>query len=148
MVNKGLWYPNTLVFLQFSSLFFIMFWGNLFTDNMFLLGIQFFAVFLGLWAIYTMRIGNFNITPIPVKNAILIENGPYSLIRHPMYLSIFLFVIPEVISGFSYLRLLAFLILIVTIVFKVRYEEKLLQIKLEAYSDYMKRSFRVIPFLY
>ena len=141
-------YPQVLVFFQFSTLFTVMFSGNVFPDNIFLISIQLAAVILGFWAVFTMRIGNFNITPIPVKNAVLVENGPYRFIRHPMYLSIFLFVIPELIGGFSMLRLVVFLLLLLTIVFKIKYEEMLLQIKLKGYSDYMNRSFRVIPFLY
>ena len=137
-----------LVFFQFSTLFIMMFSGDTFPDNIFMMSIQLSAVILGFWAVFTMRIGNFNITPIPVKNAVLVENGPYSLIRHPMYLSIFLFVIPELIGGFSVLRLVAFLMLLFTIVFKIKYEEMLLKIKLKGYADYMNRSFRVIPFLY
>jgi len=148
MVNKGRFYPRILVFFQFFSLFFIMFSGPIFPGGLILSGIQAFAVFLGFWAVFTMRIGHFNITPIPVKNAVLVESGPYKVVRHPMYLSIFLFVIPELIGGFSTIRLLFFIMLLVTIGFKVSYEEKQLQIKLNGYTDYIKRSFRVIPFLY
>ena len=125
-----------------------MFVGDVFPENFLLICIQLVAIILGFWAVFTMRIGNFNITPIPVKNAVLVENGSYRLIRHPMYLSIFLFVIPEIIGGFSMLRFIAFLMLLITILFKIKYEEMLLQIKLKGYADYMNRSFKLIPFLY
>ncbi len=140
--------PRLLVFLQFAALFTIMFSGPLFVDNISLLIVQLAAVLLGIWAVLIMRIGNFNIVPIPVKNGVFISNGPYSIIRHPMYSSLFLFVIPELAGDFSYLRLGAFLALIITLLLKLNYEEKQLMLKFEEYTNYKKRTKRIIPFVY
>jgi len=146
--NSLLFLPRLLVFLQFAALFTIMFSGPLFAKSIPLMITQLFSLILGVWAVLIMRIGNFNIVPIPVKNGVFISKGPYQLIRHPMYTSLFLFVIPELIEGFSYLRLAAFLVLLVTLIIKLNYEEKKLLLKFKEYEEYMKKTKRIIPFVY
>ncbi|OYT16572.1 MAG: hypothetical protein B7C24_07065 [Bacteroidetes bacterium 4572_77] len=125
-----------------------MFYGQLFVDSIFLLSIQLFAVFLGLWAIMVMRIGNFNITPTPVKNGVFVNNPPYKILRHPMYTSILLFVIPELIDDFSGFRLSCFSVLSITLIFKIQYEEKNLLLQFSEYSAYKNNTWRIIPFLW
>jgi protein-S-isoprenylcysteine O-methyltransferase Ste14 len=125
-----------------------MFSGPLFADAYSLLSIQVIAVLLGLWAVLVMRIGNFNIVPIPVKNGVFITGGPYRLIRHPMYSSLLLFVIPELISDFSYLRLACSIALLITLLLKLSFEEKLLIKKFDEYAYYMSKTKRIIPFVY
>ena len=146
--NSLLFLPRLLVFLQFAALFTIMFSGPLFAKSIPLMITQLFSLILGVWAVLIMRIGNFNIVPIPVKNGVFISKGPYQFIRHPMYTSLFLFVIPELIEGFSYLRLAAFLVLLVTLIIKLNYEEKKLLLKFKEYEEYMKKTKRIIPFVY
>ena len=46
------------------------------------------GVVLALWAGWTMRTTSWKITPDVANEAILIENGPYTYVRHPMYLSV------------------------------------------------------------
>jgi len=60
-----------LVIIQFSSLLFFGFDGNLFGTG-FLLWLQFFFLFIGFWAIYVMKLGNFNIQPEVKETAIFI----------------------------------------------------------------------------
>ena len=140
--------PRLYVVFQFAALFTIMLSGPIFTQSILLLFVQLFGVLLGMWAVLIMRIGNFNIVPIPVEKGHLVIKGPYSLIRHPMYTALFLFVIPEIIEGFSYLRLVGLLVLLITLLFKLNYEEELLMIKYNKYKEYKKKTWRLIPFVY
>jgi len=140
--------PYLFVFFQFSTLFGMMFTGPLFASGFVLLGIQVFGIFLGLWAIYVMRIGNFNITPEPVKNGELRVIGPYQLIRHPMYTSILLFALPELVNYFNWWRFLLFLLLIISLIVKLSYEESRLLIEFPGYTDYRRKTKRLIPYIF
>lgn len=140
--------PYILVFLQFSTLFGIMFTGPLFASGFVLLGVQVCGVFLGLWSVYIMKIGNFKIIPIPVEKAVLRMEGPYKLIRHPMYISIILFALPELLNYFTYCRLWIFIFLVISLLVKLKYEEEKLLEKFPEYLAYMQKSKRLIPFLY
>lgn len=140
--------PYLLVFLQFTTLFGIMFTGPLFASGYILISIQIVGIILGSWAIIAMRIGNFNIAPIPVENGILRKTGPYQFIRHPMYSSILLFALPELLNHFTFLRLLLYCILFIGLIVKLRFEEKRLIEKHHDYSDYMIKTKRLIPCVY
>jgi protein-S-isoprenylcysteine O-methyltransferase Ste14 len=140
--------PNLLVIGQFLFIFLLLFTANIFAVSFVLFSIQILGIILGLWSIYIMQIGNFNITPIPVENGELRKNGPYSLIRHPMYTSIFLFCIPQLIGYFSYLRLVYLVCLILVLWFKMNYEETKLRTAYSDYDAYSKKTKRFIPYLY
>ncbi len=43
------------------------------------------ALVFGIWILRHNRIGNFNIRPELKSGALLIVDGPYALVRHPMY---------------------------------------------------------------
>ena len=84
---------------------------------------------------------NKNLSPFPTPkdNAVLLQNGLYKLVRHPIYSGIiFLF------SGYGIYRDCAFkllitLLLIVLFYFKSNYEEKQLQNKFPDYVLYKKK---------
>lgn len=140
--------PYLLVFLQFLGLFTIMFSGPVFAQGLFLLSLQILAILLGLWAVLVMKIGHFNITPIPKQKAVLVSHGPYSLLRHPMYSSIILFAVAEIINAYSLFRLLVFIGFCLALIWKLHYEEKQLLLKFESYSEYQKKSYKIIPYLF
>lgn len=140
--------PYLLVFFQFSTLGAIIFTGPILASGLVLSGIQILGIFLGLWSIYVMRIGNFNIIPEPLENGVLRVNGPYKVIRHPMYSSIILFALPALINHFTYWRLLIMILLLVSLYFKLTYEENRLIESFNHYKEYMKRTNRIIPFVY
>jgi protein-S-isoprenylcysteine O-methyltransferase Ste14 len=141
-------YPSILVFIQLSSLVYILVSGPVFADTTSGFLVEMAGVFLGLLSIYVMRPGNFNIRPVVKPNGVLITSGPYRMIRHPMYLAQVIAVIPLVWEGFSYRRLAVLVLLIVVLTIKIEYEEKRLLKHFEGYSDYKKTSKKVIPFIY
>jgi len=129
-------------------LFAIMFTGPLFASGYVLISIQILGIILGLWAILAMRIGNFHIIPIPVENGVLRKTGPYKLIRHPMYSSILLFALPELVNYFTFLRLFLFCLLLISLIIKLSFEEEKLIEKHKDYLEYMQKTKRLIPCVY
>ena len=95
-----------------------------------------------------MRIGNFNITPDPLKTSVLVITGPYQLVRHPMYLALLLTTLPLVVNSFSLVRFFVWIILLVNLLLKMDYEEDLLSEKLAGYRKYAGESYKIIPYLY
>ena len=137
-----------LVAIQLLSLGLIALSGPLFAANPVLLLVEGAAGLLGLWAIGTMGIGNFNVTPDVKHQARLVTGGPYRYIRHPMYTALLMGSLSLVLDAFSLLRLALWLVLLVDLLVKLNYEERLLSQDLEGYSTHMQRTKRLIPFLY
>ena len=137
-----------LILIQFSSFIYFGITGNLFGKG-FLLFIQIFAIFIVLYAIAVMKIGNFNIQP-EVKNiANFVVKGPYKIIRNPMYLSILLFFGIAVIHHFSFIKLLVFLVLTTSLLLKIFSEEKFLKERFKkSYINYKQKTYRLIPYLF
>jgi protein-S-isoprenylcysteine O-methyltransferase Ste14 len=76
----------------------------------------------------------------------VITTGPYSLIRHPMYLAVLIMYIFSPLALGSYWAVLPALLLIFVLVARIRNEEKVLLEELAGYGEYMQRvRFRLIP---
>jgi len=136
------------VAIQFACLFLIGITGPLFPANWTLLTVEVAGVALGLWAILVMRVGNFNIAPDLFSWTVLVTTGPYRLIRHPMYLALLITTIPLVINHFTLARLVIWLLLLLDLVLKLNYEERILIKSLTGYKQYANQSYRLVPFLY
>jgi protein-S-isoprenylcysteine O-methyltransferase Ste14 len=137
-----------LVTIQFTCLVLLMIFTNWLTLpwwTYLLLGI---SGFLAFWAMYVMKFGNFNIVPTPVERGVMISRGPYKVIRHPMYASIFIFTIALLAGQFDYYKIIISLILVTDLVVKMIFEEDLLCKHYPGYKDYMKKTKRVIPFVW
>jgi protein-S-isoprenylcysteine O-methyltransferase Ste14 len=137
----------SLVTLQFS-LITLLIWLLPSSMTWQILPLQLLAIFIGLWALKTMHIGHFNIVPDPMPEINLVTTGPYQYIRHPMYLSILLLFFPWVMLHASLISLLALGLLVLTLLFKLHYEESLLEERLADYSFYQSKTKKLIPFLY
>lgn len=107
-----------------------------------------FSASLAMWATIVMKPGNFNIVPTPVAKGILVTRGPYKVIRHPMYASIFIFALALLAGQFDYSKLLISLVLATGMVMKMLFEEELLRKHFPEYLAYMKKTKRVIPFIW
>ncbi len=145
---KTSWQSLIFVFIQFFCLFFIGLTGPLFPDSTLLLGIELLGLGLGFWAVTAMRVGNFNIAPEPLKWSKFVARGPYQLIRHPMYLALLVTTIPLIIAGFSFVRLGIWIMLLVNLILKMGYEEKMLLVRFSDYESYIERTARILPGIY
>jgi len=138
----------TFVFFQFLCLILIFKSGPLIASGFYLYILEFPGLFLGLWAIWVMKIGNFNISPKINHHGRFVENGPYRIIRHPMYLSVLMVTVSMVLNVISMYRCAVWVVLLVNLLMKLNHEEKLLAQHFKEYPAYRKRSKRLIPFIY
>ncbi|MFN8439488.1 MAG: isoprenylcysteine carboxylmethyltransferase family protein [Caldilineaceae bacterium] len=137
----------SLVAIQFTMLIAVAVSGPIVASGFWLI-LEVAAILLAIWAILTMRLGNFNVTPQPKKDANLVQVAPYSWIRHPMYLSLILGAAALVANSFSWLRLFFWLVLIVDLVVKLNVEEQLLIRHFAGYEQLRQHSWRLIPYVY
>lgn len=135
------------VIIQFGIIFYLFFTGPVFASG-FLLGIEIAGIFLGLWAIWLMRHSYLSIFPEPDSKFKLIEKGPYRIIRHPMYTALFLSLIPLVVEFPDTLRIFVMILFIINQIFKLLYEERLIENYIPEYLEYKKRTWRVLPYIY
>lgn len=103
---------------------------------------------VGVWAIVVMQHSKINIAPAPRANAHLITNGPYRLIRHPMYMAIILTLTPLIITHYDPIRAIILGILYINLIFKLLFEEGLLKQYFEGYPEYMKKTWRLLPWVF
>lgn len=141
-------YATVPVAIQFAMLGALAASGPWLARNPFGLAVQLVGVGTGVWAVATMRPGNFYITPDVKDDAQLVRHGPYRWVRHPMYLGLLLVTLPLVVTAFSVWRLAFWLILFVDLLVKLRYEEGLLVQKFPLYATYQTENKRLIPFIY
>lgn len=106
------------------------------------------AVLIALSALMANRPGNFNVRPTPKETGKLIVHGPYKLIRHPMYCALIVGSLGVLFCQFSWLKLGAWLLLIVVLVLKARFEEIALCVHYPAYDAYQKSNKAIIPWIW
>lgn len=137
-----------LVIIQITGIAVICMTARPVCTSYILLVIQSLSLLLLIWTWLYLHPGKFNIFPDTIKNAKLVTGGPFRWIRHPMYLSLFMYLVPLVVEYYNWWRLLVLLIFLANMVIKIFYEEKILQQKFPEYGEYMKRSKRLIPFIF
>ena len=135
------------IIIQISSMVYLLIFNNHFFTGLGLV-VQSIGIFIGIWGILIMGIGNFNIQP-EVKSNSLIITGPYKWIRNPMYIAVLLFYLPIVLQNFSWLNVLVFISLLIANLLKIYSEEQFLEERFgDYYLEYNRKTKRLIPFIY
>lgn len=86
-------------------------------------------------------------TPVPKATAVLRTTGMYAIVRHPIYLGLILIGLGLTVPAGSLFTVFAFVLLIVLLSYKARFEERLLIEKFPQYRAYAARVGRIIPFV-
>ena len=113
-----------------------------------LLVVQSISLALLVWTWFYLVPGKFHILPETIRGARLVISGPYRFIRHPMYLSLLLYLVPLLINFFSWLRLAILLVFVTNMIIKIYFEERHLKSKFPEYAEYARRTYRVLPYIY
>lgn len=103
---------------------------------------------LGVIVLFYNRPGGFSIYPEPRQSAGLITQGPYKLVRHPMYTALMLMMIGAAAYNGYWLNFLAAFGLITIVTIKALREEKILPAVFAEYPAYAVTTKRFIPFIY
>ncbi len=136
-----------LVLLQFVTAGYILITDKIVPDNLILLIIFILSLLPGIYAILIMKF-NFNIAPDLKTGAIFVYKGPYRYIRHPMYATIIVSLICLIINYFTIIRFIIYLILLIVLIIKMKFEENILLKEFDDYKDYVKRTKKIIPFVF
>lgn len=137
-----------LVFMQFAAILALLLTGPLWARSPWLLALEVVALALVLWALLAMRLANLHVLPDVRPNAQLVQRGPYRFIRHPMYSAILLATLALVIDSFTWLRLGFWFVLLIDLLVKLHYEERLLSAHYPDYRRYQQQTKRLLPWLY
>lgn len=138
----------TLVVIQFGALLALALTGPIVARHPVMLAVELAALALALWAIVTMRLRHVNVLPDVRPDSRLVRQGPYRWIRHPMYASILLGALALTLDESTPLRWLIYTVLLVNLLVKLHYEERLLAAAFPLYTAYQEVSKRLIPFIY
>ena len=83
--------------------------------------------------------------PIPGKNAVLVTDGLYKFVKHPIYSGLILAGFGLVITGGFFPHVLFFVALVFLLNYKASFEEALLAKTYAGYADYSKKTGRFVP---
>ncbi len=109
------------------------------------------AVILGyMLIIWVFKVNNYASRVIEIQeNQKVISNGPYRLIRHPMYLGTLIMYFATPIALGSYWGIIPFLLLPYTLSMRIQGEESMLTNELEGYVLYCEKvRYRLLPFIW
>ncbi len=147
--NKNKLLAIALVSAQYGLLALFLISGSWFSSNIIGFSIQLAGILLAFWAIWEMRRSRLNIAPCVRKGSRLVKSGPYSIMRHPMYLSIILASAPLLFEDPSLMRVLIFILLIPSLFLKLNFEEqRLLEHFGLPYALYINKTWKFIPMIY
>jgi protein-S-isoprenylcysteine O-methyltransferase Ste14 len=83
--------------------------------------------------------------PIPGKNAVLVTDGLYRFVKHPIYSGLLLVAVGLTISGGLFPHAIFLVALIFLLNYKASFEEALLTKTYAGYADYSKKTGRFVP---
>jgi len=138
-----------LVFMQFLLLGLMLLpLSQTVSYHFFGLGFLVLGLGVGLLAILKHPLNNFNIRPDIKENCLLMTDGIYAYMRHPMYFSVIVSMLGILLLKFSVLELVLYTLLVVNMLVKMFYEESLWNCEGKEYSEYSKNTKRLIPYIF
>ncbi len=150
--ERGEWYVVAQAGLFFMAVFGpLSGWGWSFPASILALAAGSVFLLLGSLLFITgiLRLGaNLSALPYPKPESTFVENGPYRIVRHPMYSGAILIAFGWAFVIHNWLALGIALVVFVFFDFKSRREEAWLKEKFQGYAAYQQRVRKLVPLLY
>ncbi|HEX9804787.1 MAG TPA: isoprenylcysteine carboxylmethyltransferase family protein [Candidatus Dojkabacteria bacterium] len=135
-----------LVLIQISSIGYLIISDEFISSDPIIITVQVIGTLLLIWSMVVMRF-RVNVFPEVLTGSKLVTEGPYFMIRHPMYLSLIILAVSFLMINFNIVRFIVFIIFIINLWVKIMYEEKQLEKEFQDYGHYKKRTKALIPFV-
>lgn len=99
----------------------------------------------GVWTLMHNHPGNFNIRPRIREGGVLITDGPYALVRHPMYVCVLWLGVAATVLYATPVKIVLLVLLYAVLRIKAAVEEKYLLAGFPDYADYLSKVGRFLP---
>jgi len=109
--------------------------------------VQVLAVLLMIWARFTFGRRSFHATADPTEGG-LITSGPYHYLRHPIYAAVIYFLWAGILSHLTLLNVILGIVGTIGLFIRIFAEEHLLNKGYPGYSEYARRTKRIIPYIF
>jgi protein-S-isoprenylcysteine O-methyltransferase Ste14 len=129
------------------AILFLLISGNLLSRSPFVIALQILALALGIWARRTFQSGQFS-TGAETREGQLLRTGPYQFIRHPIYAIVLILLWSSVLGHPSLLTVLVSVIVTGVTIIRLVTEEEFLRERYPDYSEYSRKTKRIIPFIF
>jgi protein-S-isoprenylcysteine O-methyltransferase Ste14 len=119
-------------------------------DAVFAVGLAILAVGVALRFYAVIVLGRFfTLVVMTRRDQHVVDTGPYRWIRHPSYTGFLLALAAVMLSYANWLALIGVLPALAGFLYRIRVEERVLSDELgEPYRSYMRRTKRLVPFVY
>ncbi len=105
------------------------------------------AIVTGVWSLGLIR-RSLSLFPAPTGNAVLIQKGPFRLVRHPIYLAVVLGTIGLSLAALNPAALVVAFVFVPFFMAKSGHEEDLLMERFPEYREYRSTVlYRIIPWV-
>jgi protein-S-isoprenylcysteine O-methyltransferase Ste14 len=138
---------NIASLLHLAAIAYLLLSRQLWSWSPWTIGPQVLALALAVWARACFPAGQFSTHPEP-KAPRLIETGPYRWVRHPLYTASETVVWSGVLSHLSPLNLAIGAVTLTAAIVRIADEEALLRAQVPGYTEYARRTRRIVPFVF
>lgn len=83
--------------------------------------------------------------PVPLESSELVTSGLYGPVRHPIYSGLLLAALGVMLAAATWWHVAAWAALVVLLMVKARWEERMLLERYDGYAEYARRTGRFIP---